>query len=129
MSSELSMLQEFVKMFFPHEIAENFLITGIESTPESVLIHLEEKDVLHHPEAGHEYEKNGFYPASEIRDFPLRERRVTLSVKRRRWIDRTTGRSVSNRYDLVAEGTRHSKEFASFLKGALGQIPDNGPLS
>ena len=26
-------------MFFPHEIAENFLITCIESTPESVLIH------------------------------------------------------------------------------------------
>ncbi len=31
--------------------------------------------------------------------------------------------------DIVAEGTRFSKEFAAFLKGMLGQIPDYGPLS
>lgn len=129
MSTELYMLQELSKMFFPKEISENFTIVKLDSTEESMLIHLEELDVIHSPEDGHEYEKNGFYPASQVRDFPIRDRKLTLSIKRRRWIDKTIGKSYSNNYELVAEGTRHSKEFAAFLKDALGQIPDYGPLS
>jgi hypothetical protein len=37
-------------------------------------------------------------------------------------------KSVSKDWDLVARGTRHSKEFADFLKGLPGEIPDYGPL-
>lgn len=129
MSSELSVLQDFVRLFFPQEVAEYFLITKVDSTQESILIHLEERDIIHNAEEGHEYEKNGFYEASLVRDFPLRDRKVTLSIKRRRWLDKQTGKSISNQYELVAEGTRHSKEFAAFLKGILGQIPDYGPLA
>ena len=46
-----------------------------------------------------------------------------------RWIDKTTGKSVGNRYSLTANGTRHSKEFAAFLKGIFGQVPDSGTES
>ena len=56
-------------------------------------------------------------------------RKMSFHVKRRRWIEVETGKSVSRRWDLVAEGTRFSKEFAAFLKDMLGQIPDYGPLS
>ena len=66
---------------------------------------------------------------SRINDFPIRDRKVTLVVKRRRWIDKTTGKSVGNRYSLTADGTRHSKEFAAFLKGIFGQVPDSGTES
>ena len=45
---------------------------------------------------------------------------VVLMVKRRRWIDRTTGRSVGNEYDTVAHGTRMSKELALFFQGLPG---------
>lgn len=41
---------------------------------------------------------------------------MTFHVKRRRWVDTETGKSVSKRWDIVAEGTRFSKEFAAFLK-------------
>ena len=54
---------------------------------------------------------------------------MTFHVKRRRWVETETGKSVSKRWDIVAEGTRFSKEFAAFLKDMLGQIPDYGPLS
>ena len=54
---------------------------------------------------------------------------MSFHVKRRRWVDATASKSVSRQWDLVAEGTRFSKEFAAFLKGLLGQIPDYGPLS
>ena len=51
---------------------------------------------------------------------------MTLVVRRRRWRDEATGESVSNDYKLVAEGTRHSVEFAAFLKELIGYIPDRG---
>jgi hypothetical protein len=59
---------------------------------------------------------NGFYEAGSIQDFPIRDRRVHLHVRRRRRLDNSTG-------------TRHTKEFAVFLKGLPGEIPDYGPLS
>lgn len=52
------------------------------------------------------------------------DKKMTLLIKRRRWIDETTGKSVGNNYELTAEGTRHSVEFAAFLKECFGQIPD-----
>lgn len=30
---------------------------------------------------------NGFYPASLVNDFPLRNRKVVLHVRRRHWVD------------------------------------------
>ena len=111
---------------FPREITDHFEIVHIDPLPGILVVHFEEKDEFHEAEEGHEYERNGFYEPARINDFPIRDRKVTLVVKRRRWIDRTTGRSVGNRYDLTAEGTRHSKEFAAFLKGIFGQFPDSG---
>ena len=80
-----------------------------------------------------EYEKlslsaNGFYEESLIKDFPLRDKKVVLHIRRRRWIDEA-GKSYSRRWDLVAEGTRYSKEFAIFLKEIFGHIPDSSPIS
>ena len=112
---------------FPREITEHFEIVHVESSiPGILVVHFDEKDDYHEAEAGHEYERNGFYEPARINDFPIRDRKVTLVVRRRRWIDRTTGKSVGNRYALTAEGTRHSKEFAAFLKGIFGQLPDSG---
>ena len=67
----------------------------------------------------HSLESKGFLPAIEIRDFPIRDNKVTLYVRRRKWIDRTTHQIICNTLELTANGTRHSKEFASFLKGLL----------
>ena len=105
---------------FPKDITDHFTIVHVEPLPDVLVVHFEEKDDYHDKEAGHEYVPNGFY---------VRDRKVTLVVKRRRWIDKTTGKSVGNRYSLTADGTRHSKEFAAFLKGIFGQVPDSGTES
>lgn len=93
---------------------------------ENINVQLNERDRILKPKQGHTYVKNGFLPECKITDFPLRDRKMTLIVKRRRWKDEKTGESISNDYKLVAEGTRHSVEFAAFLKEVLGQIPDSG---
>ena len=123
---EQAVLLALVKLLFPREMLDFFEVVGYEISDEEVIVHLDERDRIHKKKTGHVYERNGFLPAAHITDFPLRDRKLTLIVRRRRWQDITTGENVSNDYELVAKGTRHSKEFAAFLKEVLGQIPDSG---
>ena len=51
-----------------------------------------------------------------------------LHIRRRRWKD-AGGKSVSKDWQMVAKGTRYSKEFATFLKEFLGYIPDYGQIA
>lgn len=95
---------------------------GVESG--EITFYLDELDNLRDKEEGHTYRPNGFYEASRVRDFPLRDKKVTLVIRRRRWIDEQTGQSVGNKYILTAQGTRHSLEFAAFLKETFGYIPN-----
>lgn len=97
---------------------------GLESG--EVTFYLDELDDLRCKEEGHTYRPNGFYEASKVKDFPLRDKRVTLIIRRRRWIDEQTGKSVGNKYSITTEGTRHTLEFAAFLKEAFGYVPDCG---
>lgn len=97
---------------------------GIESG--EVTFYLDELDDFRGKEDGHTYRPNGFYEASRVKDFPLRDKRVTLIIRRRRWIDEQTGKSVGNKYGITTEGTRHTLEFAAFLKEAFGYVPDRG---
>ncbi|WP_439710620.1 ISAon1 family transposase N-terminal region protein, partial [Bacteroides acidifaciens] len=43
-----------------------------------------------------------------IRDFPIRDRKVTLCVRRRKWLNKETGSIICNTFELTAQGTRHS---------------------
>ncbi|NLI36148.1 MAG: hypothetical protein GX416_06490 [Bacteroidales bacterium] len=126
---ENALLLEIVRLMLPAELLTYFKITNVESTSDRVLISLDEFDNPPSTNTEHKFESKGFQDAVDIRDFPIRDKKVTFNVRRRKWLDKTSGKYVSNRFDLVAEGTRHSKEFAAFLKGLLGEIPDYGPLS
>lgn len=97
---------------------------GLESG--EVTFYLDELDDFRGKEEGHTYRPNGFYEASRVKDFPLRDKRVTLIIRRRRWVDEQTGKSVGNKYNITTEGTRHTLEFADFLKEAFGYVPDRG---
>jgi hypothetical protein len=84
-------------------------------------IYLDEKADV--PQGREDLLPNGFYEESCINDFPIREYRSILHIRRRRWKD-ADGKSVSKDWDLIAKGTRYSREFALFLKEYLGYIPD-----
>ncbi len=120
---------ELAECLLPEEMVEYFEVVKVEKTRETLDVTLEERDNGIDGYKNGQLRPNGFYEESVVRDYPVRGRKMSFHVKRRRWIDTTTGKSVSRQWDLVAEGTRFSKEFAAFLKGMLGQIPDYGPLS
>ena len=124
MLSDNEHFNSLIKLLLPTEIFDYFEISNIEVGEKEVNVHLDEIDIK--PE-GYENEKlisNGFHLAAIIQDFPLRDKAMFLHVKRRRWLVESSGKAISRNWDTVAKGTRYTKDFATFLKGILGQLPD-----
>ena len=71
---------------------------------------------------------NGFTEPTTMSDFPVRDRRVELHIRRRRWLTPDGKSVILNIYPLVAEGTRYSVAFAEFLKKKLGYDPGDSTL-
>lgn len=82
------------------------------------IIHIHLDEAKHVGTALQELRPNGFTEASVITDFPIRDRKLKLHIRRRRWLDRDGHNVVLDLYPLVADGTRYSPEFAAFLKEA-----------
>jgi hypothetical protein len=120
--------EELVKYVFPGEIVEYFEIALIKEIEDTLHIYLDELNVVPAEHKDKELLPNGFYEESMIKDFPLRDKKVILHVRRRRWVD-SQGKSHSREWELTAKGTRYSKEFAYFLKEAFGYLPDSSPIS
>ena len=76
------------------------------------------------------FESKGFMEAVNVTDFPIRDHKVILRIRRRRWTDLRTGKSFSIPIDLdiVAKGTRYSKEFGAFLKESVNPVCYNGDI-
>lgn len=118
------------KVFLPSEMTEYFDLTDVRTDEYGgeprVHIFLDEKEVA--PEGCPDASPNGFYEESCMNHFPINEYRSILHVRRRRWKD-AEGKSVSKDWQLVADGTRYSKEFVAFLKEFVGYIPDYGQIA
>ena len=104
----------------PADILTHFTIVKVDSDSQRIAIYLEEK-VPEHIGTLRDYESKGFLDSVTMRDFPIRDKAVDLIVRRRRWLDKRTGKYLVLPYsDFKAEGTRYSKEFAAFLKELYG---------
>ena len=123
----LNMLASIV---LPTQILDYFSIVGIFQTSTEIHISLDEKMNPELSEDVH-FESKGFMEAVSVTDFPIRDHKVILKVRRRRWTDTRTGKSFSIPIDLdiVAKGTRYSKEFGAFLKETYGDIPGDLPYA
>lgn len=121
-------LLSLVQVVLPSEVLDNFDITKVESTPTEIRIHLDEKMYSSLKDDVH-FESKGFIPAVSITDFPIRDHKVILELRRRKWIDVRTGTSFILPLKIAAEGTRYSREFAAFLKETYGHIPGDLPYA
>ena len=123
-------LVKLLSFILPSEFNEYFDLTDVkeeERGVEKILhLYLHEKNIQ--PDGHTELSPNGFYPESCINHFPLNEHRTVLHVCRRRWKD-GVGKTYSRDWELTANGTRHTKEFAAFLKEFLGYIPDYSQIT
>lgn len=118
------------RIVLPAQILDYFIIAGVEQTSTEIHIGLDEKMSPSLKNDVH-FESKGFMDAVNVTDFPIRDHKVILRIRRRRWTDIRTGKSFSVPIDLdmVAKGTRYSKEFGAFLKETYGDIPGDLPYA
>jgi hypothetical protein len=124
MSSSSEISESLLKLILPKELFDYFEILSVEENGKDIVIELEEINSPPNEFSSERLTSKGFYPCIEVNDFPLRNRPLVLRIKRRRWLNESTGKTVSRDWKLVAEGTRYTQGFASFLKGFIGYIPD-----
>ena len=125
-TTQLEFYKHFISFFLPEGLLDFFDLVWVESqsldSRESqkdivytgeLLIHLDERD--NRTEDMQELRPNGFTEPTILTDFPIRERRVELHIRRRRWLTPDGKNVILNMYPLVASGTRYSAEFAAFF--------------
>ena len=105
-----------VEYLLPDFIVSYYELLKVAPVSNVLHIYLQEKNY----EESELSEKNllskGFLPEITIQDFPIRDKRVFLHIKRRRWLNTTTGKVEQRDWNQVAQGTRMTSEFAAFLK-------------
>ena len=126
-NAQYSLLASLV---LPPDILNFFDVTGmdievvdpkpVDFYTQVVHIYLDEKD--NRTEEFHDLRPNGFTEPTAIEDFPIRDRKLVLHVRRRRWLDKDNHTIIINPYQLVHEGTRYSEEFAAFLQEVYGDL-------
>ena len=127
---EKDSLKMLAQVVLPSQILEYFAVVGVEQSPNEIRISLDERMNETLSSAVY-FESKGFMEAVNVTDFPIRDHKVILKIRRRRWLDTRTGKSFSIPIDLdvAAKGTRYSKEFGAFLKETYGDIPSALPYA
>ena len=121
---ETNQLEILARIVLPSEILDYFEIVSIEQTSTEIHIHLDE---LMNPSLSCDvhFDSKGFMEPVNVPDFPIRDHKIILVVRHRRWTDLRTDKSFSIpiNLEIVCKGTRYSKEFGAFLKETYGDIP------
>ena len=124
MEATQEQMLSILELILPKEILEHFTVVNLLIQSKEVHLYLDERNELPVEYQNEKLLSKGFHPEAVIQDFPLRNKALYLHVRRRKWEIESTGKIVSKSWNLMAEGTRYSNEFATFLKGLLGYLPD-----
>lgn len=111
---------DFLQLVLPELLVSHFNIVSHSTEKRTLHLYFEEKKDTPKEEKHRILIAHGFHKEFIVQDFPLRGKNVFLHIKRRRWLEKSTGEAVHRNWDLVAQGTRMTQEFAAFLK-VLGQ--------
>ncbi len=104
------------RLLLPEGTLDYFIISDVKESSTEIVIYLEEKNEVPEEHSKMKVESKGFYDPVVVQDFPVRGKKLFLNIRRRRWIVKEDGRYVSRNWKLIAEGSRMTQEFASFLK-------------
>ena len=124
---------EFIISFFlPDGMTDWFEVVRMAEEPnsgdakvdalfDSILnIYLDERDNREGEQLG--LKPNGFTEPTVIKDYPIRNRKVLLHVRRRRYLDADGRNIILNHYPLTADGTKVTVEFGAFFKDGDGHL-------
>lgn len=116
-NSPLDNYLDLIKLVLPQFLVAHFdLVKSNKEKQEVLHLYFEERNIPPQEHSSRILISKGFHKEVTIQDFPLRGNTVYLHVRRRRWIDKNTNEVVQRDWNLVAQGTRMTTEFADFLK-------------
>ena len=107
---------ELIKLLLPEIIVDYFELTSYKKGDEILHLYLKEINSIPKEYRGSKLSSKGFIDEISVQDFPIRGHQVYVHMTRRRWVNEDTGKVVFRDWNLVADGTRVTQEFASFLK-------------
>ena len=107
---------DLLKVLLPELLIIHFDLTKHETIKDTLHLYFEEKKSIPNEFSKDIMISHGFHKEIIIEDFPLRGKVVLLHITRRRWLNKTTQKVVYRDWNLVAQGTRMTVEFAVFLK-------------
>lgn len=105
-----------LKLFLPQGMGEYFDLVKVEETEYTMVLHLEERNILPSGLNAEDYETKDFLPPKGVLDFPIRGKEVKLMLSMRRWRHKNSGESIKRDWNIVMDGGLVTQEFADFLK-------------
>ena len=110
--------RDLLSLLLPSELVDHFDLIQVEHLDDGYHLFLDQKNVPPIDLKDHRLESKGFLDEAVLRDFPLRGKACFLHLRRRKWHDHDTGKTVYMSWETVAEGTRLTTQFRAFLKGS-----------
>ena len=124
----MDLIRKMASLMLPSSMLEYFEVVKVEESATLIEISLDELYPVEYKNDPN-IESKGFMSSTTITDFPIRDHKLLLHVRRRRWIRKDDGVSFCRPIDLTASGTCYSKEFAAFLKETYGEFPSDLPYA
>ena len=126
-NADIDMYKGLASYILPDGVLEYFDVVDFveEPMPEDKLytkllhLYLDERD--NRPDEMSSAKPNGFTEENRILDFPIRDRKTILHVRRRRWQTSDGHNYIVPLESIAHTKTQYSKELALFLKAADGQ--------
>lgn len=107
---------ELLKLLLPELLVTHFDISSHKKDNDVLHLYFEEKADLPPDFNSKHVISHGFHKEITVQDFPIRGKKVFLHIKRRRWLNKQSKQTLHRDWNLVAQGTRMTIEFAAFLK-------------
>ncbi|MDL2323475.1 transposase family protein [Bacteroidales bacterium OttesenSCG-928-A17] len=106
--------EDVFRVFLPSWLFDYFELIKFSEEEDGFHFYLDEKKMM--PASSDPLISHGFTDYSIVQDFPIKGKAVYLHLRRRKWLNQSTGEIISRRFDVAYEGTRLTKDFVAFLK-------------
>lgn len=113
--AQIDSISDLAKLFLPELLVEHFDLLNHEIKADSHHFYYAEKNLPPLDKSLRIHSK-GYYKQAIVQGFPIRGKSVYLYIKRRKWIEIGSGKTIKRDWILVAKGTRMTSEFAAFFK-------------
>lgn len=111
--------EDILRFFLPESICDYFEVTGLEdhSADKRLDVYFDERKLIPTGYESASLISYGFTDYSVLQDFPVKGKAVYLHLRRRKWLNKSSGEIITRNWDFAFSGTRLTASFASFLKG------------